>query len=71
MMHGSKYVTNTSNLKKMLAAKFFNSSTMKIKKLLGYKTQWRKDAVTSFWENKALGHFSTCVTAFKIILIYV
>ena len=37
MMHGSKYVTNTSNLKKMLAAKFFSSSMMKIRKLLGYK----------------------------------
>ena len=38
MMHGSKYVTNTSNLKKMLVAKFFTSSTMKIRKLLGHKT---------------------------------
>ena len=47
MMHGSKYMTNTSNLKKMLAAKFFSSSTIKIKKLLGYKTLWRKDAVAS------------------------
>ena len=47
MMHGSKYVTNTSNLKKMLATKFFSSSTMKIKKLFGYKTLWRKDAVAS------------------------
>ena len=37
-MHGSKYMTDISNLKKMLAAKFFSSSTMKIKKLLGYKT---------------------------------
>ena len=38
MMHGSKYVTNISNLKKMLVAKFFNSSMIKIRKLLGYKT---------------------------------
>ena len=38
MIHGSKYVTDTSNLKKMLAAKFFSSSTMKIRKLLDYKT---------------------------------
>ena len=45
MMHGFKYVTNTSNLKKILAAKFFNSLTMKIKKLFGYKTLGRKDAV--------------------------
>ena len=57
MMHGSKYVIDTNNLKKMLVAKFFSLSTMKIRKLLGYKTQWRKDAVTSFRENKALGHF--------------
>ena len=47
MMYKSKYMTNTSNLKKMLAAKFFSSSTIKIKKLLGYKTLWRKDAVAS------------------------
>ena len=47
MMHGYKYVTNTNNLKKMLATKFFSSSTMKIKKLLGYKTLWRKDVVAS------------------------
>ena len=38
MMHGSKYMTNTSDLKKMLAAKFFSLSTMKIRKLLGHKT---------------------------------
>ena len=38
MMHGSKYMTNTSNLKKMLVAKFFTSLTMKIRKLLGHKT---------------------------------
>ena len=45
MMHELKYVTNTSNLKKILAVKFFNSLTMKIKKLFGYKTLGRKDAV--------------------------
>ena len=45
MMHRSKYVTNTSHLKKILAAKFFNSSMIKIKKLLGYKTFWHKDVV--------------------------
>ena len=46
-MHESQYVTNTSNLKKMLATKFFSSSTMKIRKLIGYKTLWHKDAVAS------------------------
>ena len=38
MIHGSKYVTNTSNLKKMLAAKFFTLSIIKIRKLLDHKT---------------------------------
>ena len=38
MMHGSQYVTNFTNLKKMFAAKFFSSVTMKIRKLLGHKT---------------------------------
>ena len=38
MMHRSQYVTNFTNLKKMLAAKFFTSLTMKIRKLLDYKT---------------------------------
>ena len=47
MMHGSKKVTDTSNLKKMLAAKFFSSSMMKIRKLIGYKNLGHKDAVTS------------------------
>ena len=38
MMHISQYVTNSTNLKKMLVAKFFSSSTMKIRKFLGHKT---------------------------------
>ena len=37
-MHKSQYVTNSTNLKKMLDAKFFTSLTMKIRKLIGYKT---------------------------------
>ena len=47
MMHESKYMTNTNNLKKILDAKFFNSSMIKIRKLLGYKTLWCKDVVAS------------------------
>ena len=43
-MHESQYVTNSNNLKRLLAAKFFNSSTMKIRKFLGHKTL---DAVAS------------------------
>ena len=38
MMHGSQYVTNSPTLRRLLAAKFFSSSTVKIKKLLGHKT---------------------------------
>ena len=38
MMHEFKYVTDTGKLKKMLVTKFFSSSIMKIRKLLGYKT---------------------------------
>ena len=38
MMHKSQYLTNSTNLKKMLVPKFFTSSTMKIRNLLGYKT---------------------------------
>ena len=37
-MQESKHMTDTSNLKKMLAAKFFSSSKMKIRTLIGYKT---------------------------------
>ena len=47
MMHESKYMTNTNNLKKILDTKFFSSSVIKIKKLLGYKTLWCKDVVAS------------------------
>ena len=38
MMHGSQYMTNSNNLKRLLAAKFSSSSTIKIRKLLGHKT---------------------------------
>ena len=38
MVHESQYVTKSSNLKKLLVAKFFNSSIMKNRKLLGHKT---------------------------------
>ena len=34
LLHGSQYVTNFSNLKILLAANFFTSLTMKIKKYL-------------------------------------
>ena len=34
MIYGSQYVTNSSNLKMLLATKFFTSLIMKIKKYL-------------------------------------
>ena len=37
-VHESQYVTISSNLKRLLAVKFFNLSTMRIKKLIGHKT---------------------------------
>ena len=72
-MYGSKYVTNTSNLKKMLAAKFFSLSTMKIRKLLGYKTLWRRDAIASskrIMNQCTFCMCSPCMKAFKISHIY-
>ena len=36
--HEFQYMTKSSNLKRLLVAKFFSSSTMKIRKLLGHKT---------------------------------
>ena len=57
LLHGFQYVTNSNNLKMLLVAKFFTSSTMKIKKYLATKPLGTKNAVTSCRENKALGHF--------------
>ena len=37
-MHESQYMTTSSNLKRLFDAKFFSSSAMKIRKLLGHKT---------------------------------
>ena len=41
----------------LFAANFFTSSSMKIKKYLVRKPYGAKDAITSYRENKALGHF--------------
>ena len=51
----SMWLTPTT-WRKLLTAKFFTSCAMKTRKLLGYKTLWRKNAIASFRENKALGH---------------
>ena len=40
----------------LLATKFFTSAIMNIKKYLVAKPKGAKDAVTSFKENRALGH---------------
>jgi len=78
LLHGFQYVTNLSNLKILLTAKFFTSSTMKIKKYLVTKPQSAKNIATSYRESKALSHslhvFSMCsawMTAFTISHIYV
>ena len=75
LLHKSQYVTNSSNLKKVVGCKFLHGEDQEV---LGYKILRRKDTVTSCRENKALGHFlhvfsmcSTCMMAFKISLIYV
>ena len=57
LLHELQYVTNSNNLKMLLATKFFTSSTMKIKKYLATKPLGAENAVTSCRENKALGHF--------------
>ena len=60
-LHESQYVTHSPTWgRRMLAAKFFTSSIMKIKKHLGYKTLRHKNAVASFRENKALVTFWMC-----------
>ena len=66
-MHESQYVNNSSNLKMLLAAKFFSSSTMKIKKHLVTKTIRCKDAVASFRENKAFGHFLHLFSLYSLL----
>ena len=67
LIHESQYVTNQlcmdpstwltpATWRRLLDAKFFTSSTMKIRKFYGYKTLWHKNAVAYFKENKALGY---------------
>ena len=69
-MHGSQYVTNffaripvrdsLTNLKKIVGCKVLHFINNKDQEALGYKTLRRKDAVTSFRENKALVTFCIC-----------
>ena len=70
LMHGSQYVTNffaripvrdsLTNLKKIVGCKVLHFINNKDQEALGYKTLRRKDAVTSFRENKALVTFCIC-----------
>ena len=48
----------------MLATKFFNNEDQEA---LGYKTLKRKDAIASFRENKALGHFLHVFSLYSIM----
>ena len=61
MIHEFQYVTNSSNLKKVVGCKFLHGEDQEV---LGYKILRRKDTVTSCRENKTLGHsihvFSIC-----------
>ena len=57
LLHESQNVTNYSNLKKIVGYKVLHFINNEDQETLGYKTVRRKDAVVSFRENKALGHF--------------
>ena len=69
-MHGSQYVTNSfawipvreslTNLRKIVGCKFLHFINNKDQEALGYKILRRKDAVTSFRENKASVTFCIC-----------
>ena len=53
-LRGSQYATLITNWRRLLAAKLFSSSTMKIKKMLGYKTQQCTNTAT-FHKNDEFG----------------
>ena len=46
-MHETQYVTNSSNLKKVVGCKVLHFINNEDKKVLGYKTLRHKDTVTS------------------------
>ena len=71
LLHGSQYVTNSftqipvrdslTNLrKKNVGCKVLYFINNEDQEALGYKTLRRKDAVASFWENKASVTFCIC-----------
>ena len=69
-LHGSQYVTNqwctapsmwlTHQLEEDDGCKVLHFINNEDQEVLGYKTLWCKDAVTSFKENKALVTFCMC-----------
>ena len=76
-LHGSQYVTNqwctapsmwlTHQLEEDDGCKVLHFINNEDQEVLGYKTLWCKDAVTSFKENKALVTFCMCS---PFILLY-
>ena len=64
MIHKSQYVTSTPTWEGLLAAKFFSSSTMKIKKMFEHKTLRCKYTETSSRERDELGQKPCLPTQF-------
>ena len=70
LLHGSQYVTNhrcttpntwlTHKLEEDVGCKVLHFINNEDQEVLDYKTQKRKDAITSFKENKALVTFCMC-----------
>ena len=50
-------MTNSPTLKKIVGYKVLHFINNEDQEVFGYKTLRRNDAVTSFRENKALGHY--------------
>ena len=57
LLHGSQYVTNSQQFEDVVDCKILHFINNDDQETLGYKILRRKDAVASFKENKALGHF--------------
>ena len=53
-MHESQYMTNSNNLKRLLAVKFFSLSTIKIK-----QNPWHKDAIASL--ERIMNSITICI----------
>ena len=60
LLHGSQYVTNSPTWRRLLAAKFFTSSTWWRSRSTWLQNPRCKDVVASFRENKASVTFCIC-----------